>query len=843
MIPVSRDNLPVEAMRAEDIRKDISELKIGDANEAQTRQRVIDEIIYELLGWTKDEVIVEQHVSEDGRHSFLDYFLSTAQAHILYEAKRVNADLSGLPDQRRLPLKGSWLTGTVGEAVRQARDYARKKGVGFAVVTNGDAWIIFPVNRRDGVSFEDSYAIVFKDANAALDADREEFVALLSRAAVINGALDTQLFGSDRDQNDGRRLNTIYDRSFSRVTRTSVFSHIEQEIITAFSEELLADNPDILKKAYVETPDRVRFDNRIQMHVKKREQVLATRPLRPVGRGGDLRDIAGRITSHKVTTRPVAVLTLGLVGSGKTTFLNYVSKISARDHFSHDPARATAHWIYVDFRDFSSDISPRAHIIAKAFEYVTQHPFLRNHELCLKHAYQHDIETLKVGPFALKADDEAKLKDAITDLMMEDYKARDPYVVKILSYAAQHAPVFLVIDNVDQREDLSDQSAIFLESLSLARSLRANLVLAMRDVTYLRNRSAPVFDAFDFDHVYIDPPAIQAVLSKRFTIARNLLTGKSFDFFTDGGIRMKIENAAIIVDMLSAGILNTEVGRLIEVAATGDTRLALKMTRQFLQYGYTSSGRAVEVYRNTGAYNLPPHEALRAIMNGNQSIYQDEFSAIGNPFDAKLGRSQTQFLRLYILSVLVGLASERSFDGVEASEIIGVLEKLGISERTTEAVLRKLIDQRYIFSRSHQDYSRDCVILPSRLAGYVVRQLIGRFVFIENTMFDTFISDDTVWTQIKDLMRQIYTEHDRSRRFRLRKQAAQIFFDYIAKGVERLVDQARRRAVPAVWCRNPMEFVRRDFENDLQRALRSALRNYGPGQETEDNLPLFNKGR
>jgi hypothetical protein len=828
----------------DDIRKDISELRIGDANEATTRQRIIDEVLFGALGWAKDgEVTWEERVSEDGRTGFIDYLLTCAQANVLVEAKRINARLDGLPDQRRLPLKGTWLRGEVGAAVRQARDYARSKGVGFAVVTNGDAWIVFPVNRRDGVSFEDSYALVFKNAHIALNADREEFLALLSRAAIINGSLDTALLGGERDQTDVRRINAIYDRSFSQVKRTSVFSHIEQEIITAFSEELLSDNPEILEKAYVDTPDRVRFDKRIQMHVIKREQVLARRPMRPMARSGDLRDITSHITGLRVATRPVAVLTLGLVGSGKTTFLNYVAKVSARAHFAHDPARASAHWIYVDFRDFSADVSPRAHIVAKAFDYINGHPYLRNYDQCLRHAYASDIENLKVGPLALHADSPEKLNDAITRLMMTDYTAREPYVIKVLSYAAQHAPVFFVIDNVDQREDIKDQSDIFLDSLSLARTVRANLVLAMRDTTYLRNKCAPVFDAFDFDAVYIDPPAVQAVLSRRFTVARNLLTGKSFEFVTDGGARMKVENAGTIVDMLSAGILNTAVGRLIEVAATGDTRLALKMTRQFLQYGYSSSTRAVEVYKRMGYYNLPPHEALRAIMCGNQSIYNDAFSAIGNPFDAKLGRSQAQFLRLYILGVLVGLASERTFDGIEAAEVIGVLEKLGISERTTEKVIRDLIDHRYVFTRSHQEYSRESILVPSRLAGYVVRELIGRFVFIENTMMDTFIADDAAWTRIKDLMRQVYSEYDRARRFRLRKEAAQAFFDYVARGVQHLVGQAQLRAVPRVWCVNTMEQVRADFDSDLQRALRSALRNYGSGQEASEDLPLFNSPR
>ena len=46
----------------------------------------------------------------------------------------------------------------------------------------------------------------------------------------------------------------------------------------------------------METPDRVRFDKRIQMHVAKREQVLDSRPMRPVGKG-DMKEITKRLTA------------------------------------------------------------------------------------------------------------------------------------------------------------------------------------------------------------------------------------------------------------------------------------------------------------------------------------------------------------------------------------------------------------------------------------------------------------------------------------------------------------------------------------------------------------------
>lgn len=399
----------------------------------------------------------------------------------------------------------------------------------------------------------------------------------------------------------------------------------------------------------------------------------------------------------------------------------------------------------------------------------------------------------------------------------------------------------VIIDNVDQIEALDSQASIFLESLTIARTIGANLVLAMRDSTYLKNRTSPVFDAFDYDRIYIDPPDIQAVLSRRFTIAEQLLRGKSFEFTNDGGAKIVVKNPQMLVEMLSYGVLGTEVGRLIEIAATGDIRMALQMTRQFLQYGYSSSVRGFSIYQRTKKYRLPPHEALRAIMFGNQAIYNDEYSPIGNPFDAKLAKSEAQFLRLFILSAVVMSAGDRSFNGMEVTEIISALEKIGFSERTTEAILKDLIAKRFLFSRSHQPYNREAVLIPSRLAGYMVRELIGKFIFLETVLFDTFISDDAHWIRFKNLMNSVYGEHNTAKKFRLRKQVVSEFFDYVETKMQRLVGEAQRRALPAVWCSNPISRIRGEFERDMTRALHSALRNYGSTADKTalNSLPLF----
>lgn len=819
----------------------LSDIRVEGGNEAETRFQVIDKILCGVLGWQDADLTIEKRLSEDGKDEFADYLLKTAQTSLLIEAKRAQVDFSKLPLTRRAALKGSWLKGEVRKAVIQARDYGRKLGVGFCAVTNGDAWIIFPVNRRDMVSFDETHAIIFRGARQALDADLDEFRSILSREAVIDGSLEQGLLGGDSNQVEGRRLNRIYDKSFSRVERASLFGAIEDEIVTAFSEELIADNPELLAKSYVETPDRLRFDDRVKMSVLRREQVINTRPIRPIGKGG-IKVITEKVRQIQIRPRPVALLTLGLVGAGKTTFLNYIEKVSAKDTFDRKAAKREAFWLYIDFRDYSKSKSPRDYMFEGIFDYIKVDTHLNSYEHTLRHAYKADIKALTEGPLALFAKNEEVLNTKIADILVRDFENKQTYCEKILSYIASRQPVYLVIDNVDQIEELSIQSDIFLEALAIARQSRLNLVLAMRDATYVRNRSSAVFDAFDFDAIYIDPPDIQSVLSKRFTIAEHLLNEKHVEFESDGGAKVTIDDASQVVALLSSSVLGTEVGNLIEVTSTGDVRLALQMTRQFLQFGHSSSYRAYRTFQETGKYSFPPHEALRAIMFGNQGIYRDEFSPILNPFDAKTGRSESQFLRIYIMNALVSAASTKTFQGIEAGEITAVIEKLGFSQRVSNKIIGDLIRARACFSRSHQTYNAESVLVPTRLSGYILRELIGKFVFLETTVFDTFIYDDKTWAEISTQMKRAYSENRSVEKLKHRKIVARTFFDWCEREVQSLCDHASARNLGPFWTTNPLTRARVDFEKDIDRALRSAMRNFEPGGNLE-GLPVFREER
>ena len=193
-------------------------LVLHDANEADTRVKVISDIHYHVLGWTHADVHNEERVSEDGSTTWADYTIRTGMTALVVEAKRVGVTFEEVPSARRTRLRGKIMTGKTGEAITQARDYARKLSIPFAVVTNGNSWIIFPATRTDQVKFSDSSAIIFPNIRSALADDFAEFTDLLSRDAVINGSLENDLLGRIENQIEGRRLNRFYPQGFSNLS-------------------------------------------------------------------------------------------------------------------------------------------------------------------------------------------------------------------------------------------------------------------------------------------------------------------------------------------------------------------------------------------------------------------------------------------------------------------------------------------------------------------------------------------------------------------------------------------------------------------------------------------------
>jgi hypothetical protein len=803
-----------------------SNLTLHGANEAETRKKLIDRIIEDVLGWNDLDIAYEERVSEDRNTTFADYIIRTADTSILIEAKRIGVTFNTIPGQKKVKLSGTIMEGKTGEAIKQARNYCRKKSIPFAVVTNGYQWILFPAVRTDQVNFSSSTAIIFDSLERILGEESDYFKSLLSRDGVIDGNLAIELIGRNTDQFEERRLNRFFKGAGTR-SANPIYPLIENEVIRAFSDSIINADKNLLEKCYVKNADRQKFDNRIQMHLQKREPLFSSQPKRPM-RKREASSLTDSISTASANARPLAILILGTVGTGKTTFLQYTRRVASAKYFEKSTSVAYPHWIDIDFRNFSQNESPIEFIYKALYEYIKSDDYFNDYNRSIKNAYASDISALKSGPMFLLSKNEGGFDEKITEVIMGDYNKINPYVDKIISYGATQSSVFLVIDNIDQFEDDDTQSEIFSDAIALAGRLNINLIMAMRESTYVEHRSSPTFDAFDFDPIHIEPPEIPSVLSRRFFLTGQMLANKKGSFTALNGADFKVDDLSIFIDIVKSSVLGTEIGERIDVLSNHDVRLALRMTREFLARGYTDPAKALQTYGATRKYTLPKQEAFRSILLGNQSVYSEEYSVIGNPFDSRLGRSNGELLRMFVLNALVKQGSSNGTGSIDGPNIRDNLKAIGFSESDTMDVLTDLCEKRFIHTKSHGKAEINSSYFSSRLGGHVIRNLLSDFTFIENILMDTFIADKIIWGDLKSISQKILDERDVVSRLKLRADRCEKFYIYMLTQYQPLLQEATKRELELTWLGNPLEEMFTELKADMNKAMSSAMRNYGP---------------
>ena len=117
----------------------------GTVSEADTRAKLIDEILTEVCLWPEAKIARE----ERGDSGLIDYSLIVQKRRFLaVEAKKEGVSFT-FPESthKNLKLSGSVLTDkNIANAVIQVRGYCDDASIRYAIATNGDAWLIFSCN-------------------------------------------------------------------------------------------------------------------------------------------------------------------------------------------------------------------------------------------------------------------------------------------------------------------------------------------------------------------------------------------------------------------------------------------------------------------------------------------------------------------------------------------------------------------------------------------------------------------------------------------------------------------------------------------------------------------------
>jgi hypothetical protein len=760
----------------DDLKKTISKSdELASANEAQTRFDVIDQIIRNVLGWQTGQVNVEEY-SEGPKYGFVDYVLRVADATLVIEAKRAGATFPSPTGRGRLRLTGSVLgSGEIAEAIDQVKRYAWSKQANVACVSNGACWCFFSMDDLD----EDSYATLLFPFS--VDGHPELMFNALSEPSVRNGSV--YRMSNRQPQTENRLISVLWDAD-GRVDRNNIADHIVPALNEALYADALTSNPESLKKCFVPTEARSKFDSLLGMHLAdpKPSYVAPAERIKTGKKHGPIEKV---VESRTFDHAPPVTLIIGPVGAGKSTYLKHFELISGEEILR---VRG-AHWIYVDFEEMGKRGNPRQFLYSRLRDYLLADHKTNptDYKSLVEPAYEDEIAGLAKGPLAKIFNDKAEFNRRITDHIQRDFEELEPYVDKLFRYLAGQKLCVIVLDNSDLYEDEELETEVFTEGLALSKRLNTQVIVCLRDETFVRHRNSAAFDAYELRKLWLDPPPFRSVLSKRLTYSRRILEGQSTKILLANGMQLVVPDLGVFFEIVQRSVLSGSAGQYIESMSDLDIRRGLTLINNFITSGHIQADRALREYIDGDRrYTFPFHEVFKGTALGQWKHYKESRADCINLFDSRLGTKRTRLLRLAMLYHLGIKARHENTLEVAISECANLGAQLGASEGDVVNVLNFLKQHSLIRTVSADLIGNDEKVVITRSGGYYLVRLCRAFVYTEQCMHDTAIEDPGVWEQLCNLTEQIEASTSIPDRMVMRRKRIGVFMEYLLE-LERLM--------------------------------------------------------
>ncbi|MGB2997109.1 MAG: hypothetical protein WBC59_00535 [Phycisphaerae bacterium] len=758
------------------VRKEALIAAAEGCNEADTRLRAIDTIIFDVLGWDKRFVNTEKY----NRPGYVDYaFLHGDSVCLILEAKRSGTTFL-LPNRQytNAPVGFALLAeeceGALG-AMAQACAYATQEGSRYVAISNGHQWLLMLTFVQDQ-PLRERLVYVFQSV-ADIKSRFAHFWSCFAPEGLYSNAQAAGLLESRKAPAPAKLSATItgYPVPADRNILVNELGYVLGMVWDETNQH--DDDPDFLRKCYI-LPEAA--EDSIALAKELLEQRRSTDDLASVEvvDSGNISEIMAKVPSE----RPIVVL--GAVGHGKSIFLKYLRRVKARDALSQYMQ------LDVDFLDRpDSGVSVGSHIYGTIEQElldrydvdIREAGFVRG---CLHGAIERFKRTVRGR---LHPPDSQEFQEHELDFI--EHIQKDPHIY--LTHVVRHLKlgrdrsVALFFDNLDRRLD-PIQEAAFLCASAIARDWACLVFICLRPDTYFRSRQEGVLDSVAPKSVVVSSPRIPPLLRKRFQYAVTIAKGSSTsqDGHTRGAptrdVTVNLPSVAAFLECCDASVhKNKDLAAFFEAVSNGNARDVLRYTYQFITSQQLNTAKILE--KLEGGYTIPVHEALRALLYGDYRYYDPEQSMFVNLFDIERADPMEHFSRFLVLRYLHLLsASSVSARFCLVNDLVKYLCQMGFSGEHARATLQFL-------------YLKKCCVAPvpglkwveleqgklriTSLGRYHVTYLVNTFQYLDAMVVDTPIIDEEVRAQIADTQ-HIVRRLDRT----------EIFITYLDKSSQNLQD-------------------------------------------------------
>jgi Cdc6-like AAA superfamily ATPase len=528
-----------------------------------------------------------------------------------------------------------------------------------------------------------------------------------------------------------------------------------------FSPRTREDRERVVRHAYIQSLRRQRFLEPIERLIRT-AVAPATRSIRTVADTSAPTELLDVLRERRGLEHQVLLL-VGSVGSGKSTFIDYVSMVALPDEL-----RARTVWVRVNLNKapLSTDVAYNwlAKEIASELRAQLEDQDVDDLKV-LEKVFRGPLSALKRGALALLDPTSNEYRTRLADALLRLQTNEIEFAKAVAAYvcAGPGKLLVVVLDNCDKRTR-DEQLTMFQIAQWVQTEFRCLVVLPLRDITFDLHRNQPPLDtALKALTFRIEPPQFTEVLQARVRLAldemhANATAAHTLSFVLPNGIRVSYpaaDQALYLASILQSLFAHDRFVRRVMTGLAGrDVRRALEIFLDFCMSGHIGEDEIYKIRFLEGKYVLPLSVVARVLLRMQRRFYDGDRAHLKNlvqcnPDDAL----PDHFVRLSILHWLQqrdrieGPAGIRGFQ--RAGLLIKDLVQLGHDSRRLWEDLRYLIREGLIIAEhqlldklNHEDLVRITA------SGLVHLQLMANPEYLAGCAEDTWIADQALANRI-----------------------------------------------------------------------------------------------
>ena len=709
-------------------------------NEAETRFKIIDEVLEKYLKWPKIASSVE-FVIEGNR---ADYILKNKNNKpvLIIESKKAGIYFE-LPNNinikknfQKIAIDKLLSDENIKSAINQVKEYAEDLLCQYAAITNGLVWIIFKITATNQKGWKKLPAFVIKN----LDFFEKDFTT----------AINLLGYTSVNEQNSLQANIGVSKKFYSEIYfpkqqinsyDSPVNSNKFAGPLTSISRKYLGPIPvtdsEFMTSCYVSNKG-----NHDQL--QKNVHGFLHDSLTPFFKNQGFRDFtddkSGGAFGHNIVKTikqenlDNVMILFGGRGSGKSTFLKrflfYIRPVEL-DMYSE-----------IALIDLIDSAQTQETLTEEIWEKVKvgidkENIFSSARENIIS-LFHDDYEILKRQILIGLNESSEEYQRLIREFIIGKLNDTKLFCEKIsLKLKSKNKGLIIFIDNMDQ-VDPSLQDISYLTAIEIAKKLSCLVIISMREERFFIAKTKGALDAYHTPGFHLSAPVIPEVISKRLNyIIEKLKTTQDVDL--EYGIKSVNDLNTLIqfLEICTFQLNNNDshLSKFLRYATHGDVRQALDFFRGFISSGYTN---VVEISQNP-FWVFQIHQVIKPMMIPDRFFYDENLSRVPNLYRLRNDVNSSHFTGIRILNLLAQKFSSNPTGFVDAKFFVQEFEEKYYLKDDCEKHLDVFMKKGLVESSNRLETYSDIIdqIKITAYGLYIYDHLAFNFAYIDLVCIDS----------------------------------------------------------------------------------------------------------